>query len=365
MNPVEKWLNKDVASIVPYEPGRPIEEVAREMGMTPESISKLASNENPLGPSPLALEAMKVHARDMYLYPDGGAYYLRTKLAETFGVNMKQVVLGNGSNEILEFIGHCFMGKGRSIVMSAHAFVIYKLIARMFNAEVKEIPTQERLDHDLESMAAAIDNTTCAVFVCNPNNPTGTLVRQAEVEAFLAKVPEHVLVVFDEAYAEIALGPMPDTLNIVKSRPNCIMLRTFSKAYGLAGLRIGYGIGSEAIVESLQKARQPFNANRMAQEAALAALDDASFLRDSRAHFEASKEFLEGACEEMGIEYVPTYANFLLIKVGAGAEVTKKLTEKGVIVRPMAGYGLPQYIRVSFGRQEENKRLVRELRAVV
>ncbi|MFO7820480.1 MAG: histidinol-phosphate transaminase [Lentisphaeria bacterium] len=365
MNPIEKWLNDDVASITPYEPGRPIEEVAREMGMNPAAISKLASNENPLGPSPRALEAMQKHVNEMYLYPDGGAYYLRSKLAGRYDVSRKQLVLGNGSNEILEFIGHCFMGRDRSIVVSAHAFVIYKLIARMFNTEVREVPASTGLGHDLDAMATAVDDTTCAVFVCNPNNPTGTMASQKEIEKFLAEIPEHVLVVFDEAYAEIALGQMPDTLSMIKKRENCLMLRTFSKAYGLAGLRIGYGIGPKPMIESLQKARQPFNVNRLAQEAALAALDDDAFLSQSRTQFQAGKECLEKACTQLGLEYVPTYANFLLIKIGNGAEITRRLTEKGVIVRPMAGYGLPEYIRVSFGKTEENERLVRELQNVL
>jgi len=364
VNPVQKWLNKDVAAITPYEPGRPIEEVAREMGMAPDCINKLASNENPLGPSPRALQAMEAHLADMYLYPDGGAYSLRTKLAGQYDVAKKQVVLGNGSNEILEFIGHCFFGKGRSIVVSAHAFVIYKLVARMFNTAVREIPTRS-LQHDLDAMADAVDETTCAVFVCNPNNPTGTLAGPDEVEAFVERIPDETLIVFDEAYAEIALGTMPDTLALIKTRPNCIMLRTFSKAYGLAGLRIGYGIGPEPIIESLQKARQPFNVNRMAQEAALAALDDRDFIERSRSHFAASKEYLQSECRKAGLEYVPTYANFLLVKAGDSAGVTRQLTEKGVIVRPMAGYGLSQYIRVSFGRTEENERFIRELQHVM
>lgn len=365
MDPAEKWLNTDIAAIKPYEPGRPIEEVAREMGLDPGAISKLASNENPLGPSPFAMRAMRQRISEMYLYPDGGAYYLRNKLAEKYGVTRNQVVLGNGSNEILEFIGHCFMGNGRSVVVSAHAFVIYKLIARMFNTTVKEIPATHGLGHDLAAMAAAVDDSTCAVFVCNPNNPTGTLVEHAEIAEFLEKVPEHVLVVFDEAYAEIALEEMPDTLRLLKARPNCIMLRTFSKAYGLAGLRIGYGIGAARVTEALQKSRQPFNVNRMAQEAALAALDDTDFIHRSRSHFATSKAYLESICDDLGVDYIPTAANFLLVKVGDGAGVTQRLTEKGIIVRPMTGYGLPEYIRVSFGRTHENEKFADEFRAIM
>ncbi len=361
---IEKWLNPDVASIKPYEPGRPIEEVARELGMDPDSISKLASNENPLGVSPKALKALQATAVEAYRYPDGGAFYLREKLAARFGVERSQVILGNGSNEILEFIGHCFMAPGRSIVVSAHAFVIYKLIARMFNCDVIEVPAAAGLKHDLDAMAAAIREDTAIVFVCNPNNPTGTMVEQDEVAAFLDSVPEQTLVVFDEAYAEIALGPMPDTLSMVKERDNCIMLRTFSKAYGLAGLRLGFGVGNEALINALQKARQPFNANRLAQEAALAALDDAAFIERTRALCAESKAYLESACAEMGLEAIPTVTNFILIRVGDGAAITQALTEQGVIVRPMAGYGLPEYIRVSFGTMPENERFIAALRAI-
>ncbi|MCF7855448.1 MAG: histidinol-phosphate transaminase [Candidatus Pacebacteria bacterium] len=365
MSVLEKWQNPDVAAITPYEPGRPIEEVARELGIDPASISKLASNENPLGTSPKALDALRKKLPETFRYPDGGAYYLREKLAAHFGVVRQQVVLGAGSNEILEFIGHCFMSSGRSVVVSAHAFVIYKLIARMFDTRVIEVPATAGLGHDLNAMAEAIEDDTCAIFVCNPNNPTGTLVEQDAVDAFLKKVPDDVLVVFDEAYAEIALGSMPDTLSIVKSRGNCLMLRTFSKAYGLAGLRIGFGMGPQPLIETLQKARQPFNVNRLAQEAALAALDDDEFIERSRELFAESKKYLETSCERLGLDYVPTVANFLLIKVGDAPPVTQHLLGKGIIVRPMAGYGLPEYIRVSFGVMEENRRFIGALKEIM
>ncbi len=357
MQVLEHWLNPGIAGITPYEPGRPVEDVAREMGIAPESISKLASNENPLGTSPKALQAIQDKMGESFRYPDGGAYYLREKLAARYGVGKDCVALGAGSNEILEFIGHCFMGSGRSIVVSAHAFVIYKLIARMFDTRVIEVPSRG-LGHDLPAMAAAVESDTCAVFVCNPNNPTGTMVEQAAVDDFLERIPASVLVVFDEAYAEIALGPMPNSLDIVKSRENCVMLRTFSKAYGLAGLRIGFAVGPAVIIDCFQKARQPFNVNRLAQEAALAALDDDLFLAQSRALFREGKEYLENACAGLHLEFVPTFANFLLIKVGDGAAVMRRLMARGVIVRPMAGYGLAEYIRVSFGTMAENRRFV-------
>lgn len=361
---VLRRLNPNIAQITPYEPGRPIEDVAREHGLDPATICKLASNENPLGPSPKALRALRKNIRDVFRYPDGGAFYLREKLAQRHQVGRCQVIVGCGSNEILEFVGHCFLGPDRSIVVSAHAFVIYKLIAAMFQTRVIEVPTRG-LGHDLTAMRRALAEDTSVLFVCNPNNPTGTLVRQAAVRRLMDNIPDSVLVVFDEAYAELALARMPDTLRYVREGRNCIVLRTFSKAYGLAGLRLGYGIGPEPLINALQKARQPFNASRPAQDAALAALDDDGYVRRSRRLFRQARAYLEERCTELGLDYEPTYANFLLIKVGNGGAVADALMRRGVIVRPMAGYGLPEYIRVSFGTMPENCRFVETLQAVL
>lgn len=361
---ITKWLNPDVAAIRPYEPGRPIEDVAREVGLDPAEISKLASNENPLGVSRLALRAMKKALPEMYLYPDGYAFYLRQKLAAKFALAPEQFIFGSGSNEILEFIGHCFLGRDRSVVCSQYAFVVYKLVAQMFGSRAVEVAAPT-LGHDLTAMAKAIRPDTSVVFVCNPNNPTGTLVTDAQVAKFMAKVPEDVLVVFDEAYAEICLGNMPDTAKYLREGRNVLILRTFSKAYGMAGLRIGYAMGPAAIISALERARQPFNVNRLAQEGAMAALDDAGFLRRTRAAFRQARAMIEAACEEMKLPYKHAYANFMLIEVGDGARVTKELTKRGVIVRPMAGYGLPAYIRVSYGTLAENAKFIAALRAVL
>jgi len=359
------WLNPDVGTLQPYEPGRPIEEVARELGQDPASICKLASNENPLGPSPKALQQMHKVLGEMHRYPDGGAYCLRNAIAERFGVSRSQVVVGAGSNEILEFIGHCFMGPGKSVVVSGYAFVIYKLLAKMFGSAIIEVPATPGLGHDLDAMAAAIDENTSVVFLCNPNNPTGTLLEPAAIERFMASIPEHVLVVFDEAYAEIALGPMPDTLSYINRGRSCMMLRTFSKAYGLAGLRVGYGIGPQAIVEALQRPRQPFNVNRLAQEAAVAALADDDFVAESKQLFASGKAEIEAACKRLQLPFIASYANFMLIEVGNGAEISKQLTDAGIIIRPMAPYGLGQYIRVSFGTEQENHALIATLATIV
>ena len=359
-----KWLNPSLATLTPYEPGRPIEDVAREHGLAPDEICKLASNENPLGTSPKAKQAMCEKLDDCFLYPDGGAFYLREKLALKYNALREQVILGAGSNEILEFIGHCFFAPDRSIVVSAHAFVIYKLIATVFGTEIRETPAAG-LGHDMDAMAEAVRENTSVVFICNPNNPTGTIVDETATDRFMDAVPEDTLVVFDEAYAEIALDTMPDTLKYVREGRNCVVLRTFSKAYGLAGLRIGYGIGPQPIINALQKARQPFNVSRIAQEAAFAALDDHEFINQSRTLFADSKQYFEKEFTRLGFEFQPSIANFVLVKVGDAAQVADKLMKKGMIVRPMAGYGLPAYIRISYGTPSQNKQAVKALAETV
>ncbi len=361
---VLKWLNPQIASMTPYQPGRPIEDVAREIGLNPETIIKLASNENPLGCSPKALKAMRGCLKSMFLYPDGSGHYLTKRLADQYEVLSDQVLLGSGSNEILEFIGHCFMGPERAVVASQYSFIVYKLVAHMFGSRLIEVPAKG-FGHDLNAMADAIDSDTSVVFVCNPNNPTGTFLRSAEIERFLKRVPDDVLVVFDEAYAEICHGRMPNTLRHVRERPNCLVLRTFSKAYGLAGLRIGYGLGPAPVIGALQKARQPFNTTRIAQEAALAALDDQAFIRRTRGLCRQGKACMEQLCRDLNLPYEPAHANFILIKVGDGARITAELQKRGMIVRPMGGYQLPEHIRVSFGTMEENQRFAETLREIL
>ena len=250
------------------------------------------------------------------------------------------------------------------MVCSQYAFVVYKLVAQMFGTQTIEVAAAS-LGHDLPAMTKAIRPDTSVVFVCNPNNPTGTLVTDAQVAKFMAQVPEDVLVVFDEAYAEICLGTMPDTAKYLREGRNVLILRTFSKAYGMAGLRIGYAMGPAAIISALERARQPFNVNRLAQEGAMAALDDAGFLKRTRTLFRQGRTMLEDACENMGLEYQRSVANFMLIKVGDGTRVTQELTKRGVIVRPMGGYGLPTYIRISYGTLAENEKFIAALRTVL
>ncbi|MFA4944994.1 MAG: histidinol-phosphate transaminase [Lentisphaeria bacterium] len=358
---VLKWLNPDLARVTLYEPGRPIEEVAREQGLDPAAIAKLASNENPLGASRRARQALRQAIDEAHLYPDGNAFYLREKLAQFHQVAPDQIIFGNGSNELLEFLGHAFLGPGRSVVFSQYTFVIYKMMATMFGATAVEVQARNH-GHNLVAMRRAVRPDTSLVFVCNPNNPTGTFVGTRQVRDFVDRLPADTLPVFDEAYAEICLGRMPDTLKLVREGRHCLVLRSFSKAYGLAGLRIGYGIGPAPVIEALERARQPFNTNRLAQAAALAALDDQGFVRRSRHLFRQGRALFERLCRELQLEFVRTFANFMLVKVGDAARINRELTKRGLIVRPMAGYGLPEWLRISFGTMAQNERLAAALR---
>jgi len=303
-------------------------------------------------------------AREMHLYPDGSAYYLRKRLAAHLGLPGDHLIFGNGSNEIIEFIGHCFIAPDVSVVVSAHAFVIYKLITRMFGGELIEVPMRG-LTHNLTAMARAVRPDTRVLFVCNPNNPTGTMVREAQVRAFMKRVPEDLLVVFDEAYYEITLKKMPDTLAYVRDRRNVLVMRSFSKAYGLAGLRIGYGVAKPEIIRLLEKTRQPFNTSRMAQLVAAAALDDQAFVRRSRKVYRRGVRLLAAFCREAGLVFEPPVANFMLIRTGAGRKVFDELQKLGVIVRPMEAYLLPDWIRVSIGTEAENLKFIAALKKLL
>lgn len=348
-----------------YETGRPLEEVARERGLDPRGLVKLASNENNLGPSPLAVEAMRREAARMHLYPDGGAYYLRRALAARLEVAEDMLLFGNGSNELIEFLGHVFLKPGTNMVMSQSAFIVYKLVADLFGAETRMAPMRG-FTHDLDAMANLVDADTRLVFVANPNNPTGTRVENEALKAFLDALPPHVLPVLDEAYVEmLAPEEAPDTPAwILEGRP-LVALRTFSKAYGLAGLRIGYAVAGAEVIRWLAKFRQPFNVNAMAQAAAVAALEDEAFVERSRAWVREGLVFFERAFAEMGLETVPSSANFLLVKTGEGRRRFEELQGKGVIARAMDGYGLPEWLRVTVGTPEENQRAVNALKEVL
>lgn len=353
------WLD----SLVAYDPGKPIEETARELGLKPEDIIKVASNENPLGPSPKAIEAMKEAAEGVHIYPDGGGYKLRNAIAEKFGISRENIILGNGSNEIIELIGHGFLNPGDNVIAAEHAFVVYKLMATLFGAETIEVPDPGFV-HDLDAMAAAITPRTRKVFIANPNNPTGTMVGQEEIDRFMEKVPEHVMVIFDEAYHEF-LHDAPDTLKYVREGRNVVIMRTFSKIQGLAGLRIGYGITTPEIATVLQKCRQPFNTNMIAQAGAIAGLADEEHQQRTRDLNDEGLPFLHSAFDEMGLEYVPSVANFVLVRVGDGDAVFKAMLQKGVIIRTMSGYKLPEWVRISIGTMDQNHRCIETLKEVL
>lgn len=357
------YANPQLKDLVAYEPGKPIEDVARELGLAPEDIIKLASNENPLGPSPKAQEAMQKVIAEAHIYPDGGGWKLRTAIAEKFGLERSNVILGSGSNEVIEFIGHAFLQPGDNVITAKHAFLVYKLMAKVFGAETIEVPDPGYV-HDLDAMAAAITPQTKEIFIANPNNPTGTLVSQEQIDRFMAKVPPHVVVVFDEAYYEFLDNP-PDTLKFVREGRNVIVLRTFSKIQGLAGLRIGYGLGPPELIEVLQRTRQPFNTNAVAQAAALAGLLDQEHQDKTKRITDEGRDYLQGQFTEMGLEYVPSYANFVLVKVGDGNAVFKAMMQKGVIVRAMAAYKLPEWIRISIGTLEQCQRCIQVLKEVL
>jgi histidinol-phosphate aminotransferase len=355
------YANPQLRDLVAYTPGKPIEDVARELGLEPGQIIKLASNENPLGPSPLAKKAMIEALDRAHYYPDGGGYYLREAIAAKTGLQIGNIILGNGSNEIIEFLGHAFLKPGDEIIVAEHAFVVYKIMAKLAGASTIEV-LDPGFVHDLPAMLAAITPRTKLLFVANPNNPTGTLVGQEEIDAFVAQVPDHVIVVFDEAYYEFLRTPM-DTLKFLKTRDNVVVLRTFSKIQGLASLRIGYGLGGEALISVLQKTRQPFNANAVAQAGALAGLLDEQHQETTRQITFEGRDYLENEFAALGLEYVPSEANFILVKVGDGAAAFQALLAKGVIIRAMGEYKLPEWIRVSIGTMDQNRRFIDELKA--
>ncbi|HVU08265.1 MAG TPA: histidinol-phosphate transaminase [Verrucomicrobiae bacterium] len=345
-----------------YQPGRPIEEVARELNLPADSIIKVASNENPFGPSPLALAAIQKALPTLNLYPDGNAFYFKQKLAAKLGVETTNLILGNGSNEIIEFVAHALLAPGDDVVVSQFCFAIYPIVAKMFGANVISVPAKN-YGHDLPAMLRAITPKTRIVFVANPNNPTGTLAPREEVVKLVNEVPDDVLLVMDEAYIEF-LDDAVDLVPLIRlgARKNLILMRTFSKIYGIAGLRVGYGIGNPELVAAFEKIRQPFNVNSLAQTAALAALDDDAHVRKTRANNFASLEFFSRELRELKLEFVPSFANFILVRVGAGQKVFDAMQKQGVIVRPMGGYQLPEWIRISIGTPKENERCLAALK---
>ena len=350
-----------VRDIAPYVPGKPVEELAREFHLDPAGIVKLASNENPRGPSPKALAAIAAAAADVTRYPDGNGFALRSALASRLDVAPESLVLGNGSNDVLELVTQAFLTPGDEAIYAQHAFAVYPLATHARGAKGVVVPAKDH-GHDLPAMLAAVTPRTRVVFVANPNNPTGTWIGAAAMEAFVAKVPREVVVVLDEAYDEyLAPSDRSRSISWIGRYPNLIVSRTFSKAYGLAALRVGYGVMDASVADLLNRVRQPFNVNSLAQAAAIAALGDATYVEESARWNREGMRQIEAGLAKLGVAFVPSHGNFLLVNVGDGARVYAALLRDGVIVRPVANYGLPAFLRVTVGLPAENERFLAAL----
>lgn len=352
-----------IRAIAPYQPGKPISEVQRELGL--RDIIKLASNENPLGPSPKAIDAVQGALHEVALYPDGNGFALKAAITARFGVQPGRIVLGNGSNDILEFAARAFLGPGTSAVFSQHAFAVYPLATQTVGARCIEVPARQ-FGADPAAMLAAITGDTRVVFLANPNNPTGTFLPGDELKAFLKRVPPQVLVVLDEAYTEyLADADRYDSVSWLAELPNLLVSRTFSKAYGLAGLRVGFGLAAPEVVDLLNRVRQPFNVNSLALVAAEAALADQDYLARGVALNRAGMLQLTNGLRRLGLDYIPSWGNFLAFKVGDGAGVFQQLLKRGVIVRPVGSYGMPEWLRVSIGLSGQNETFLAALADVL
>ncbi len=357
---MRRLVREGVENLVPYPPGKPIEELERELGIS--GSIKLASNENPLGPSPMALDAIRAGLASLHRYPDGSGFYLKEKIGRRHGLPAERIILGNGSNEIIELLVRTFISEGEHAVQAFPTFLIYEKVVRGAGGRMTSVPLKD-FRIDLAGLLAAVQARTKMLFVNNPNNPTGTALKQGETASFLERVPPDVIVVLDEAYVEF----MQDAegargVDLFGLHPKLCVLRTFSKLYGLAGLRIGYGLAEPELVDYMNRVRQPFNANALAQAAAIAALDDEGFVARTLQLVREGLQYLYSELAGMGLEYLPSQTNFFLIRVpGGGKRVYEEMLRRGVIVRPMDSYGLPEYIRINVGLPEENERFVRTL----
>jgi histidinol-phosphate aminotransferase len=351
----------NVREIAPYVPGKPIAETARELGLREADILKMASNENPLGPSPKALAAIRGALSELNYYPDGSGYELKRILARKLGLASANLVLGNGSNDVLELVARAFLTPADSAVYSQHAFMVYPLVVQAIGARRIEVPAKD-YGNDLDALAAAVRPDTKIVFVANPNNPTGTFDPWEKIRALAERVPARVLVVIDEAYGEY----LPDALKSPTARwlerhPNLVVSRTLSKAFGLAGLRVGYGYAHPEVAEVMNRVRQPFNVNHLAMVAACAALEDHEFIERSREVNARGLEQLREGLERLGLEYIPAFGNFITFRAGKAQSIYQSMLAEGVIVRPIAGYGLPEHLRVTVGLPEQNERFLAAL----
>lgn len=378
---MERLARKSILKIKPYKPGKPIEEVKRKLGL--RRIIKLASNENTLGPPARVLKALRDYLPKIYLYPEDSCFYLKRALAKKLKVKMENLIIGNGSDEIMEMIPKTFLNPGEEVIYGHPSFLIYETVVRIMGGKPAPVSLKD-YTYDLKGILKAITQKTKIIFICNPNNPTGTIVGEEEIQAFLEKMPKNVIVVFDEAYRDyVEDEDFPDTIKLLKEYKNIIILRTFAKIYGLAGLRIGYGIAQEELIDLLSKVRLPFNVNSLAQAAALASLTDEEQVKKTRKMNHRGKRFLYAAFQDLGLEYIPTQTNFILINLNptplrgarvnpagsgtgrSGKRTCQALLKKGIIVREMNAWGLNDYIRVTIGREEENKRFIQALKKVL
>lgn len=355
---------KALFNIKPYQPGKPIEEVKRELGL--QDVIKMASNENPLGPSPKAVEAIKRYAGNIInRYPEGGCFYLRGAIAKRLKIKPEQLIFGNGSDELIELTLKAFVNEGDEVIVASPTFLMYEVASSAHGAKIKVVPTRY-FKYDLKAMKDAVTKNTKVVFIANPDNPNGTYVARYELEDFLKQLPGETIVFLDEAYFEfVEEQDYPNGFDYI-GKNNIIVTRTFSKAYGLAGLRVGYGVSSPEIIKYMDSVRDPFNVNSLAQIGALAALKDKEFLAKSKKAVREGKKFLYSELKAMGVRYVPSVTNFILIELGPkSAEITERLLKKGVIVRNMKAWGLENFIRVTVGKEAENKRFIRELKKII
>lgn len=361
---IDSLANEGVRTLSPYQPGKPVEELERELGLT--GIVKLASNESPLGPGPRARAAALAALDELARYPDGAGTRLKNALSRRLGVEASCITLGNGSNDVLDLVAHVFVSREHEVVFSEHAFAVYPIVTRAIGARAAVTPARD-FGHSLEAMRKAITPATRLVFIANPNNPTGTWNTRAELEAFVDAVPEHVIVVIDQAYEEYVDEPdYPDCIPWIARHDNLVVTRTFSKAYGLAALRVGYAVSSPAVADLMNRVRQPFNVNSIALEAAEAALEDEAHLEKSREVNRAGMAELTRAFDSMGLAYIPSVANFVTFELPvAGEKVFHALLREGVIVRPLDAYGLPRHLRVTVGLESENRRFLAALTRVL
>ena len=351
-----------IRAIAPYQPGKPISELARELGLDPGNIIKLASNENPLGASPLAMRAVQEALADIARYPDGNGFELKHALSQRYGIATSRIVLGNGSNDVLELAARAFLAPGLEAIYSQHAFAVYPLATQAVGAAGVEVPARD-FAHDLEGMMKAVTLRTRLAFLANPNNPTGTLIRGADLHAFLRALPPSVIVVLDEAYHEYLPDAMKaDSIGWLDQFPNLIVTRTFSKAYGLAGLRVGYAFAHPGVADLMNRVRQPFNVNSISLAAAAAALNDREFVRRGYELNQSGMRRVTQGLAQLGLTFIPSFGNFVSFKVKDAGGVFERLLRRGVIVRPIASYGMPDYLRVTIGLESENERFLDALR---